>query len=289
MKKVIVLMLAVITLLCAAMPAFAAERSYEIVVDGNATRAMAVIQDGTLMVPMRAVSKALGYSISYQSAERTYHMENGKRACDIKMGSSVYSAYSLNCLGMTAPTDLDAEPKLISGTIHVPAELFRILLGNSDKAIEIEGSILHINSKVDDNKPGDNTSEWYSITVNGKKQRAKGRMVDGTVMVPLKQVAKALGYKVSYSSRNESYHLENRANACDIAFGSSIYAVYSTSAIGMTSPTDLGSEPVQISKTTYVPVELFKVLLGNHDKTVVISDNKITIQVVSIGSSNPNA
>ena len=84
-------------------------------------------------------------------------------------------------------------------------------------------------------------------------------------------------------------HLESRENACDLAFGTSVYTVYSTSAIGMTAPEDLGSEPVTVSKTTYVPAELFKVLLGNYDEAVVISDNRIAIQRISIGCANPNA
>ena len=289
MKKVIVLMLAVITLLCSAVPALAAESSYEIVVDGNATRAVAVMQDGTLMLPMKAVSKALGYKISYKATEKTYHLKNGNRACDITMGSSIYAAYSLNSLGMTAPTDLGSEPMLISGTIYVPAELYRVLLGNTDKAVKIDGGCVYINSKAGKKKPDNNPSEKYTITVNGRRQKAEGQMIDGTVMVPLKHVAKELGYKVSYSSRNKSYHLENKENACDVEFGSSIYTVYSTRAIGTTSPEDLGSEPVIVNRIIYVPVELFKVLLGNYDQAVVISGSKIAIQRVGIGSANPNA
>lgn len=59
MKRIIVLVLALTTLLCVAVPAFAAERSsgiivdgkteratsYEIIVDGKSTRAMAVAEE----------------------------------------------------------------------------------------------------------------------------------------------------------------------------------------------------------------------------------------------------
>ena len=116
------------------------------------------------------------------------------------------------------------------------------------------------------------------FVVDGNATRAMAVMQDGTVMVPLKRVAKTLGYKVSYSSRAKSYHLENRENACDFELGSSVYTVYSTVADGMTAPSDLGSEPITIKKTTYVPVELFKMLLGNSNEAVVISGNKIAIQ-----------
>ena len=289
MKKIIVSMLAVIMLLCAAIPAFAQEPSYEIIVNGNAIRAEAVMYNGTLMVPMKAVSRALGYKISYQADQRTYHLEDGRRACDIAMDCSVYTAYSLDCLGMTAPTDLGSEPVLLSGTIYVPAELYRMLLGNSESAVKTKDGCLYINSSTEDHQPDNRVFEQYTLTVNGKKQRAKGRMIDGTVMVPLKQVARALGYKISYSRADKTYHMENSLNACDISFGNSIYTIYSTCAIGMTAPEDLGSEPVWFHKTTYVPVELFKVLLGNHDEAVVIHENTIAIQSIHMGAENPNA
>ena len=108
MKKIIVLMLAVMTLLCTAVPTLAAESFYEIVVDGNATRAMAVMQDGTVMVPLKRVAKALGYKVSYSSRAKSYHLENRENACDFELGSSVYTVYSTVADGMTAPSDLGA-------------------------------------------------------------------------------------------------------------------------------------------------------------------------------------
>lgn len=151
MKRIIVLVLALTTLLCVAVPAFAAERSsgiivdgkteratsYEIIVDGKSTRAMAVAEEGTVMVPMKAVAKALGYKISYNASERAYHLENGKRACDIFLNSSVYSVYSVGCIGMAAPADLGSKPLLISGTVHVPVKLFQALLGNGIRQLKL--------------------------------------------------------------------------------------------------------------------------------------------------------
>lgn len=50
-------------------------------------------------------------------------------------------------------------------------------------------------------------------------------MEEGTLMVPLKCVAKALGCRVSYRCRTQSYHLGNNINACDVAMNSSTYAL----------------------------------------------------------------
>ena len=293
MKRIIVLVLALTTLLCVAVPAFAAERSsgiivdgkteratsYEIIVDGKSTRAMAVAEEGTVMVPMKAVAKALGYKISYNASERAYHLENGKRACDIFLNSSVYSVYSVGCIGMAAPADLGSKPLLISGTVHVPVKLFQALLGNGDKAVKIEGECLYINTKShDDDREPDVKPGQYTIRVDGKKLKEKGYMKEGTVMVPLKSVARALGSRVSYNSSAKRYQLKGKLNVCSVEFGSSIYTMRSTNAIGMSAPTDLGSEPMRLNKVTYVPAELFRMLLGNAEGAVTISDKRIDIE-----------
>ena len=130
----------------------------------------------------------------------------------------------------------------------------------------------------------------YEIVVNGKATRAMAVMDDGTLMVPMKAVCKALGYKITYKSSDKAYHIENGTNACDIAMDSSVYTVYAVNGMaGTTSPTDLGAEPQYIGKTLYVPVELFRVLLGNYDEAVTVSGSYILIREVSIGCANPNA
>ena len=294
MKRIIAVILLGLMLLSSAS-AFAIVGQYEIVVDGKATRAMAVMDEGTLMVPMKAVCKALGYKITYKSADNAYHIENGTNACDIAMDSSVYTVYAVNGMaGTTSPTDLGSEPKVISGTTYIPAELIRVLLGNSSSALKTEGEVLYISStgdnKKDDKKENDKKKDNNSVKVNGRRVSGMGRTVEGTVMVPLKSVAKALGYKVSYRSASKAYHVQNGTNACDIAMDSSVYTVYAVNGMaGTTSPTDLGAEPQYIGKTLYVPVELFRVLLGNYDEAVTISGSNILIKEVRIGCANPNA
>ena len=294
MKRIIAVILLGLMLLSSAS-AFAIVGQYEIVVNGKATRAMAVMDDGTLMVPMKAVCKALGYKITYKSSDKAYHIENGTNACDIAMDSSVYTVYAVNGMaGTTSPTDLGSEPKLISGTTYIPAELIKVLLGNSSSALKTEGEVLYISSagdkKKDNVKPDNNSEKTYRVKVNGRRVSGRGRTVEGTIMVPLKSVAKALGYKVSYKSASKAYHVQNGTNACDIAMDSSVYTVYAVNGMaGTTSPTDLGAEPQYIGKTLYVPVELFRVLLGNYDEAVTVSGSYILIREVSIGCATPNA
>ena len=114
--------------------------------------------------------------------------------------------------------------------------------------------------------------------IDGKKLKEKGYMKEGTVMVPLKSVARALGYRVSYNSSAKRYQLKGKLNVCSVEFGSSIYTMRSTNAIGMSAPTDLGSEPMRLNKVTYVPAELFRMLLGNAEGAVTISDKRIDIE-----------
>ena len=152
-------------------------------------------------------------------------------------------------------------------------------MGNGDKAVKIEGECLYINTKShDDDREPDVKPGQYTIRVDGKKLKEKGYMKEGTVMVPLKSVARALGYRVSYNSSAKRYQLKGKLNVCSVEFGSSIYTMRSTNAIGMSAPTDLGSEPMRLNKVTYVPAELFRMLLGNAEGAVTISDKRIDIE-----------
>lgn len=54
-------------------------------------------------------------------------------------------------------------------------------------------------------------------------------------------------------------------------FGTDSYYMVSSTAIGMSAPTALGVAPVLKNDVTYVPAELFNILLGQGSVTVSVS------------------
>ncbi len=54
-------------------------------------------------------------------------------------------------------------------------------------------------------------------------------------------------------------------------FGTDSYYMASSTAIGMSAPTALGAAPVLKNDVTYVPAELFNILLGQGSVTVSVS------------------
>ena len=116
----------------------------------------------------------------------------------------------------------------------------------------------------------------YSIQVNGKSVGA-----DGCVMVPLRKVGEALGFKVVW--KNGSVYLDDGQMHTTATIGVDRYLA-STSisgAIGTTAPFSLGVPPYVANGTAYVPAGLFEVLLGNDADAVKIADGKISFRTDS--------
>lgn len=114
--------------------------------------------------------------------------------------------------------------------------------------------------------------------VNGKPMQLDSYTTEnGTLMVPVRALAEALGFKVTWN--NFSVNINNGEMQSDLRIGDETYFAYTAipDAVGMTAPFTLGSAPVLKDDKTYVPVKLFTVLFGNVDETVKITDTTVTI------------
>lgn len=100
---------------------------------------------------------------------------------------------------------------------------------------------------------------------------------NGTLMVPVRALAEALGFKVTWN--NGEVNINDGEMQCDLRIGEENYFVYTAikDAIGMSAPFTLGSAPVLKNDKTYVPVKLFVPLFGNNDAAVQITDTTVTI------------
>ena len=116
------------------------------------------------------------------------------------------------------------------------------------------------------------------FVVNGKAMQLDSYMTEnGTLMVPVRALAEALGFKVTWN--NGEVNINDGEMQCDLRIGEENYLVYTAikDVIGMSAPFTLGSAPVLKNDKTYVPVKLFVPLFGNNDAAVQITDTTVTI------------
>lgn len=90
--------------------------------------------------------------------------------------------------------------------------------------------------------------------------------IHGNLMVPLRHIAEALGFTVTWDEDSQSAHLDDGTVNTTVTIGLDSYYMASSQAIGMSAPTALGQAPLLIGgNTTYVPATLFGLLACNMD------------------------
>ena len=117
------------------------------------------------------------------------------------------------------------------------------------------------------------------VVVKGKAIPMDAYAKDGTVMVPLRAISEALGFKVTWNNDKRAVNINDGTMQSDLTIGENRYQVYTAvdDMVGMSGPFSLGSAPVLVGNKTYVPVELFVPLFGNDPATVVVENNTVTI------------
>lgn len=116
------------------------------------------------------------------------------------------------------------------------------------------------------------------VTVNGQFVTADTYIANGGIMVPVRAVAEALGFQVTWHS-DQTLNLNNGDMQCDFAIGQNSYIVYTANPdlVGMSAPFALESASELKGSTTYVPVSLFVPLFGNDPATVTMEENTVNI------------
>jgi len=157
MKKT-VLAAAIVTLsISSFMPVMAQDASsaavvsapaYSVVVNGKNLDVNTYVDGKCVMVPARAVGEAMGFTVTW-NADKTVTIDSGEMHTTVTMGEDSYIGITSikGVDGVTAPFSLGAGPKIINDRTYVPAELFRVLLGNSDSAVTVKDSTVTITSK----------------------------------------------------------------------------------------------------------------------------------------------
>ncbi len=116
------------------------------------------------------------------------------------------------------------------------------------------------------------------IVVKGKTMPMQTITVNGCTMAPVRAIAEALGFKVTWNA-DRSINISNGEMQSDLYIGQNRYFVYTAvdGMAGMSAPFELGSAPIIRNNTAYVPIDLFVPLFGNDPATVQVSGDTITI------------
>lgn len=116
------------------------------------------------------------------------------------------------------------------------------------------------------------------IVVKGKTMPMQTISVNGCTMAPVRAIAEALGFKVTWNA-DRSININNGKMQSDLHIGENRYFVYTAvdGMAGMSAPFELGSAPIINNSTAYVPIDLFVSLFGNDPATVQVSGDTITI------------
>ena len=130
----------------------------------------------------------------------------------------------------------------------------------------------------------------YSLNIDGKATDT-----DVLVLVPLRETAENLGFKVLWNN-DGTILVDDGVMHSYITIGKNDYIV-STSVddmVGTSAPFSLSSAPIISGGKTYVPVEFFRPLMGNSDDIIktdgsVISINKNVVSIAEKENEGENA
>lgn len=102
-----------------------------------------VEKNGLYMVPLKAVSKALGFTLKWDAKTKSASIDNEMVKTTVTVGQDSYYKASSKAIGLTAPFSYGAGPEIIDGSLYVPVDLFKLLYSNED-AVKVKGDTLNI-------------------------------------------------------------------------------------------------------------------------------------------------
>lgn len=94
-------------------------------------------QRGILMVPLRSVAEALGFTVVWNGKDQSIFLDDGTAKTTLYIGQDSYFKASSKAIGLTQNFCLGQAPTLIESTTFVPASLFNLLYSDNN-AVKIE-------------------------------------------------------------------------------------------------------------------------------------------------------
>lgn len=101
------------------------------------------VRNGNVMVPVRKVGEALGYTVTWDAAQPTkVKLDDGVTKTTVTIGEDSYYMASSQAIGMTQPKPLGTATMLVDGYTYVPAAMFHVL--NLDWTVTVTNGVLNI-------------------------------------------------------------------------------------------------------------------------------------------------
>lgn len=124
------------------------------------------------------------------------------------------------------------------------------------------------------------------LTVNGEATGITVTEENGGYIVPLRALAEYLGYTVAWHGEDSTVTLDSGAMHATVTLGVNRYQAVTSleGMVGMTAPFSLAAAPYAVDGTTYVPLELFVVLMGNPADAVTADDGAVELTAEAAGS-----
>lgn len=144
---------------------------------------------------------------------------------------------------------------------------------NADKAVFIGESIEDVDLGVKAVLVPKDSNFTERISINDKimdlgKHKWHGQ--ENHVMVPLRVVSEALGFKVTWDSNLRGAYLDDGSVKTTVILGKDGYFKASSNAMGLTQTFEFGAKPVLIDDRMFVPVELFNLLYSDNNAVKLI-------------------
>lgn len=130
------------------------------------------------------------------------------------------------------------------------------------------------------------SSNDYFITVDGKTVclgAAKIFEQNNRTMIPLRAVAEQMGFKVNWDDKTRQATISNNSKQMTMRIGEDLY-MYTGKPVGISYGQALGTAPMLLDYTTYVPLRMFEIL----GISFSIQGNAIAISTGGDGTDNQN-
>jgi N-acetylmuramoyl-L-alanine amidase len=221
-----------------------------------------ILYKNTVLLPLRAMGKALGYQVNYSTASKTMDLVTKNSTITVTVG---YTNAKVN----GAVVKMDIAPVLSNDTVYVPMTFIQKSLDYST-SFSADKNMAIIDKKTAA-KPPDNTGTTKpatpttptgtaasnSMTVLGKKIAATSKPIvkSNIVYVPMRVVGEALGYKVTWTASTKRMNMAKDKQSLNVVEGKTA-ADWNKRAI------KLDAAPFLSSGNLYAPLTLFSKSLG---------------------------
>lgn len=133
-------------------------------------------------------------------------------------------------------------------------------------------------------------SGTLSLSVNGQDTGIQVTPIEEDYLVPVRQLAEYLGYEVAWHAEDSTVTLDSGTMHSTLTLGENRYIATTSleGMVGMTAPFTLACAPYAVDGTTYAPLELFVVLMGNPADALTRSEDTVELRTESSSAHLPN-